>query len=206
MSAYAQNVFVNCPFDPDYAPVFDAVVFAVHDAGFVARCALEEDDSARVRVEKIYDVIGACRLGVHDVSRTELDPALGLPRFNMPLELGVFLGARRYGRGRQRDKRALILDRERFRYQAYLSDLSGQDIRAHGDDPVRAIRAVRDWLSQFAPEDVMLPGARKMAARYGLFLTDLPAILEDVGIERDEVTYNEYTTLVVAWLKANPWG
>ncbi|MDT0631432.1 hypothetical protein [Rubrivirga litoralis] len=84
MAAYTQGVFVNCPFDPDYAPVFDAVVFAVHDAGFVARCALEEDDSARVRVEKIYDIIGACRLGVHDVSRTELDPAMGLPRFNIP--------------------------------------------------------------------------------------------------------------------------
>ena len=206
MAAYDQSVFVNCPFDPDYAPVFDAVVFAVHDSGFVARCALEEDDSARVRVEKIYAIIGECRLGVHDVSRTELDPALGLPRFNMPLELGVFLGARRYGRGRQREKRALVLDRERFRYQAYLSDLSGQDIRAHGDDPVRAIRAVRDWLSQFAPGDVMLPGARKMAARYGLFLAELPAILDEVGIERDELTYNEYTTLVVGWLKANPWG
>lgn len=206
MAAYAQSVFVNCPFDPDYAPVFDAVVFAVHDSGFVARCALEEDDSARVRVEKIYAIIGECRLGVHDVSRTELDPALGLPRFNMPLELGVFLEARRYGRGRQREKRALVLDRERFRYQAYLSDLSGQDVKAHGDDPVRAIRAVRDWLSQFAPGDVMLPGARKMAARYGLFLADLPAILDEVGIERDELTYNEYTTLVVGWLKANPWG
>ena len=180
-------------------------MFAVHASGFVARYALEEDDSARVRVEEIYDVIQACRLGVHDVSRTEYDPALGLPRFNMPLELGVFLGARRYGRGRQREKRALILDRERFRYQAYLSDLSGQDIRAHGDDPVRAIRAVRDWLSPFAPNDVMLPSAKKMAARYALFLLDLPAILADVGIERDELTYNEYTTLVVGWLNANPW-
>lgn len=202
---YDRSVFVNCPFDPDYAPVFDAVMFAVHDCGFIPRCALEEDDSARVRVDKIYDIIEACRLGIHDVSRTELDPALGLPRFNMPLELGVFLGARRYGRARHQEKRCLVLDRERFRYQAYLSDLSGQDIRAHGDDPMKAIRAVRDWISQFTPDDVLLPGGKKMAERYALFLRDLPALLAAVSIERGELIYNDYTTLVVGWIKANPW-
>ena len=205
MSAYDRSVFVNCPFDPDYAPVFDAVMFAVHDCGFIPRCALEEDDSARVRVDKIYDVIEACRLGIHDVSRTELDPALGLPRFNMPLELGVFLGARRYGRARHQEKRCLVLDRERFRYQAYLSDLSGQDIKAHGDDPMKAIRAVRDWLSQFTPDDVLLPGGKKMAERYAFFLRDLPALLAAVSIERAELIYNDYTTFVVGWIKANPW-
>ncbi|MEM1041622.1 MAG: hypothetical protein AAGI91_03240 [Bacteroidota bacterium] len=118
---YDQSVFVNAPFDPDYAPLFDAVIFAIHDCGFVARCALEEDDSAQVRVEKIYSIIAECRLSIHDVSRTELDADLGLPRFNMPLELGIVLGARRFGRGRQKEKRCLILDRERFRYRAYLS-------------------------------------------------------------------------------------
>lgn len=117
---YDQNVFVNCPFDPSYAPIFDAIIFAIHDCGFVARCALEENDSAQVRVEKVYGIISECRLGIHDVSRTELDTALGLPRFNMPLELGIFLGAREFGGGRQRQKRCLVLDRERFRYQAFL--------------------------------------------------------------------------------------
>ena len=102
--SYDQNVFLNCPFDRDYAPIRDAVIFAIHDCGFVARCALEEDDSARVRVEKIYAIISDCRLGIHDVSRTELDAVVGLPRFNMPLELGIFLGARRFGKEEQQRK------------------------------------------------------------------------------------------------------
>jgi hypothetical protein len=204
--SYDQSVFVNCPFDPDYALLFDAIVFAIHDCGFVARCALEEEDSAQVRVTKIYGIISECCLGVHDVSRTELDATLGLPRFNMPLELGIFLGAREFGRGRQQRKRCLILDREQFRYQAYLSDISGQDIKAHGDDTIRAIRVVRDWLSHFAPENVMLPGGKMMAERYALFLDELPALLNEVGLEREELIYNDYTTLVVGWLKANPWG
>jgi len=31
---YEQNVFINCPFDDDYAPLFEAIVFAINDAGF----------------------------------------------------------------------------------------------------------------------------------------------------------------------------
>ena len=93
----------------------------------------------------IYDIIAACRLGVHDISRTELSGRSKLPRFNMPLELGVFLGAARYGNPKQRTKRCIVLDREKFRYQSYLSDLGGQDIRDHNDDPTRAIGAVRNW-------------------------------------------------------------
>ena len=205
-SSYDRNVFLNCPFDRAYEPIRDAIVFAIHDGGFLARCALEEDDSARVRIEKIYEITADCRLGIHDVSRTKLDAVVGLPRFNMPLELGVFLGARRFGDEAQRRKRCLVLDRERFRYQAYLSDISGQDIRTHGDDSARAIGAVRNGLSYSVPEDVMPPGAKKMAQRYGLFLDELPALLKEVEIEREELTYNDLTTLVVGWLEANPWG
>lgn len=205
-SPYDRSVFLNCPFDAAYAPIRDAVIFAVHDCGFVPRCALEEDDGAQVRIEKIYAIIGSCRLGIHDLSRTELDPVLGLPRFNMPLELGAFLGARRFGSPKQKRKQCLILDRERYRYQAYLSDVAGQDPRAHNGRPADAIQAVRDWLSHSAPDDVMLPGGRKMVERYETFRRDLPALLDAVGIEPDELIYNDYTTLVVAWLKRNPWG
>ena len=44
----------------------------------------------------------------------------------------------------QREKRCLVLEAERYRYQKYLSDIAGQDIRQHGNDPTRAVGAVRD--------------------------------------------------------------
>lgn len=47
---YNYNVFINCPFDSDYKPLFDAMIFAIHDCGFVARCALEEGDTSQVRM------------------------------------------------------------------------------------------------------------------------------------------------------------
>ena len=42
--AYGDRVFLNVPFDKRYRALLEALVFAVHDCGFVARCALESDD------------------------------------------------------------------------------------------------------------------------------------------------------------------
>ena len=64
--------------------------------------------------------------GIHDISRIERDTVNNLPRFNMPFELGLFLGARRFGTRPQRDKQCLVLEAERYRYQKYLSDIAGQ--------------------------------------------------------------------------------
>ena len=89
---YASNVFVNCPFDDEYSPIRDAITFAIFDCGFVPRSALEEDDGGNTRFDKIKHLISISKFGVHDISRTELDEDKNLPRFNMPLELGVFTG------------------------------------------------------------------------------------------------------------------
>lgn len=128
--SYSESVFLNCPFDEEYEPVFWAIVFTIHDCGFVARCALEVDDSSDTRIAKIYKLIEACELGIHDISRTELDSVNDLPRFNMPLELGIFLGAKRFGSAKQRKKKCLVLDRERYRFQKFCSDIAGQDIKS----------------------------------------------------------------------------
>jgi hypothetical protein len=125
--------------------MFRAIVFAAQDAGFVPRCSLELADATQNRLAKIEAIIAECRYGIHDISRTEPSPA-GLPRFNMPFEFGVFLGCKRYGGPDQRSKTCLVLDREPYRYQRFLSDIAGQDIEAHAGDPRRAVQRVRDWL------------------------------------------------------------
>ncbi|MFO0874935.1 MAG: hypothetical protein U0575_13325 [Phycisphaerales bacterium] len=113
---YHKCVFVNCPFDGEYLPLFEAIVFAVHDCGFVARCGHEEPDSGTPRIKRIVDLIRRCRFGIHDLSRTTLDPVHHLPRFNMPLELGLFLGAKHFGTGTNRNRMSLVLDVDRYRY------------------------------------------------------------------------------------------
>jgi hypothetical protein len=103
------------------------LLFTVLACGFEPRCALEEDDAMEVRLHKIVRIIEECPLSIHDVSCTELDAVHQLPRFNMPFELGIFIGAAHILKPRSLKRRALVLDRDRYRYQKFLSDIAGQD-------------------------------------------------------------------------------
>ena len=197
---YEKDVFVNSPLDADYRPLFDAIVFTIHDCGFAARSALEVNDTSQVRIEKISAIIAGCKFGLHDISRTELDAATGLPRFNMPLELGLFLGAKRFGTGKQKTKNCLVLDVERYRYQKFISDIAGQDIVAHGGNVAQAIRAVRDWLSDARAGSTKLPGGAAVAHRYELFRDDLPDICAKRGLVAADLTFNEYVLQVEEWI------
>ena len=90
---FETNVFINCPFDDGYQPLLRAIVFTVLSCGFSARSAMEENDAGAVRMDKIKRLIRESRLAIHDISRTELDVTSGLPRFNMPFELGLDSGS-----------------------------------------------------------------------------------------------------------------
>ena len=164
----SNHVFVNCPFDEGYKPILDGIVFAITDLGFVARSAREQDDGGEVRLAKIERIIEQCKYGIHDLSAVELDPINNLPRFNMPLELGSFLGCKRFGDAAQRRKVSLILDSEPYRYQKCISDIAGQDIHTHGGQPENAIREVRRWLA-VASGRTQLPGGNDIVNRYRRF-------------------------------------
>ena len=199
-SRYNDNVFLNCPFDSAYKQLFDAMVFAIHDCGFVARCALEEGDASQVRIDKIYNIIADCCYGIHDLSRTELDTNSGLPRFNMPLELGVFLGAKKFGIKEQKRKNCLILDKEQYRYQQFISDIAGQDVPAHNNDPEEIVKAVRNWL-RTASKRQTIPSGSIIWARYQEFRGDLPQLAQECQLKVDELIFNDYTSVITRWLK-----
>lgn len=199
-NTYSTDVFINCPFDRKYQPIFDAVVFAVFDCGFRARCARELDDASEVRIEKIANIIRESRFGIHDLSRTELDEKSRLPRFNMPLELGMFLAAKRFGDATQRRKVALILDRRQYRYQRFISDIAGQDIRCHENRPNEAIRTVRNWLSS-ASRRRRIPGGTTIRRRYAKFRKDLPKLCDELGLDREDLTFNDFCSVVAHWLE-----
>lgn len=196
------HVFINCPFDLGYRPIFNAIVFAVYDLGFNARCALEDDDAGEVRLVKIQRMIEECRFGINDLSTVTLDTTTGLPRFSMPLELGLFLGCKRFGASNQSKKRALILDSEPYRYRQFISDIAGQDIRAHGGDPEHAIRAVRDWL-QASSKRGNLIGGGEIIEHFRRFQADLSRICDEAALEPDKLTFIDLATVIAAWLRAN---
>ena len=200
---HTNGVFINVPFDRRYKKLFDALVFAVHDCGFVARGAREEEDSSQVRLEKLYDIIEDCRFGIHDLSRVTLDSKHRLPRFNMPLELGIFLGAKRYGGSDQSRKSCLVLDSDPYRVTIFCSDIAGQDIRAHGNDVSQAVRAVREWL-RTTTRRVGIRGPADMANRYLQFRTELPSICAAARMDAGDLGFLDYRTIVEEWVHAHP--
>jgi len=66
-AAATSFVFLNCPFDDQYKPIFEALVFTIHACGFTARCALEDGGSEAVRLQRIIKMIQTCQLGIHDL-------------------------------------------------------------------------------------------------------------------------------------------
>ena len=203
MSGYDVHVFLNCPFDLAYKGVFEAIIFAIYDCGFVPRCALERDDASETRLAKVIEIIRGCRYGIHDISCTEPDSATGLPRFNMPLELGLYLGSKSFGGKDQRRKACLILDRERYRYRQFISDLAGQDIHAHNNNPRVAVVEVRNWLRTVARR-AGVPGGQQIWRRYQLFRQDLPIMCDELKMEAQNLTFMDYAETVLLWLRQNP--
>jgi hypothetical protein len=197
---YKRQVFINCPFDAEYLPLFRIIVFVVNACGYHVRCALESQDAGEVRMVKILRLIRECQFGIHDISRTELDPANGLPRFNMPLELGLFLGAAYFGDAAQKGKRVLVLDAERYRYQKFISDIAGQDIKAHSNDPAKMIHAIRDWLNALPAQKKPLPGGKMLVRLFSDFMRDTPKTIGLLKLHESDISFADWLWLVRNWL------
>lgn len=195
------NVFINCPFDKEYKPIFDAIVFTVFDCGYLPRCALEVINAGQVRIEKINLIIEECKYGFHDISRTELDDN-DLPRFNMPLELGIFLGAQRFGNTSQSEKVCFIVDREQYRYQKFISDISGQDIYSHNNNYTEAVKLISNWLRS-SNRDILMPGGNEICKRFEVLKEELPEMCREILLDLEEVNFNDYCALVSSWLEKN---
>jgi hypothetical protein len=199
-SDIGNNVFINCPFDPDYLPLLRAMVFAIRASGFTARCALEDDDSGELRILKILRIINECRFGIHDLSRTELNPVTQLPRFNMPFELGLDFALCHVSQGQLQSKNLLVLDREPFRYQSFISDLAGVDIKAHQNSPHKLIQIINDWLrTQSGSPD--LPGAAAITKLFSRFEVQFPRFVSKRGHNPDELSFALLDLSTHGWLK-----
>ncbi len=199
----SQSVFINCPFDEDYKPSFEALLFTVAASGYRIRCALEDNDSGDIRFDKLCRLIRACDRSVHDMSRVELGSS-GLPRFNMPFELGLYIGASRFGGSQHRNKSALIMVKTQHRLPVYLSDLGGNDCPAHQGQPENVIKIVRGYFHK-RPDGSQLPGAARILKDFERFKAALPALAAALHIAPDELDpyrdYRDYVVLMIEFLK-----
>lgn len=198
--SYNKSVFINCPSDPAYKPMFHAMVFSVILCDFNPRCAEELEDSSQIRITKINEIIDECKYSIHDLSMMELDGSTQLPRFNMPFELGIFLGAKYFGNKQNNEKICVILEKNRYSYQKCISDISGQDVKCHQGKPKVLVNIIRVWLANNSRRRSILVG-EGLYDKYKTFRKWLPRQCKEKGLSIQMLPFVSYAELVCKWIE-----
>jgi|SRR5882724_638510 len=128
------DVFINCPFDGQYEPLFLALIAGLSGLGLTPRCVLGIPSGARDRLDRIFRLICQCGSSVHDLSC--MGGRRGLPRFNMPFELGLAVAMSLSDTGH----RWFLFEARPYRLQRTLSDVNGFDPYIHGGTPRGVLR------------------------------------------------------------------
>ena len=197
--AFETNIFINCPFDDGYKPILNSIIFTVICCGLTPRLS-ENRDSSESRLSNIQTIIEESKYSVHDLSRMEADKKGQLARFNMPFELGMDFGCKRYKGGVHSGKKLLVLDSERYRYQKALSDISGSDIADHNNSPEKAVSQVRNWLQKLKYDGTPnLQTSSSIWTWYNEFQGNFEALTTKA--DRDSMPWNEYLGYINQFLE-----
>jgi len=139
------NVFINCPFDRKYDDLLRPILFTIVYFGFTPQIASLTADSGEQRINTILSLILKSKYSLHDLSRLRSRRPGEFFRLNMPFELGIDYGCRRASAGYLSKKKFVVFGTKSHEYKRALSDLAGVDAKSHGNNPERAVMALRNW-------------------------------------------------------------
>jgi hypothetical protein len=200
----SEKVFINCPYDNRYEPIFHSIIFGVLANGFSPVCAKEKTGGIN-RLEKILEMIEECRFSIHDISRVEYDIDTGYPRLNMAFELGLYVSCQTFGGKKHTDKDFLILDVNPNEFRHYLSDISGIDLVAHNEEPLIALSNVNLWLGQkrieMSGNHRNYIGSKSISDFYTEFTKHFPTLCVESKADINNLAYHEYKYIASRWLK-----
>jgi hypothetical protein len=187
-----ENVFINCPFDNHYFPLLKPLLFTIIYIELNPKIS-ETSDSGEVRLLKIKNLMSVSKYSIHDLSRIEALKKKDLPRFNMPFECGIDFGLRMSKKGKLSEKKFLILEKEQYRYQEVISDISGNDIKAHKNEPEQVIKVIRDW---FKPTNPNIPWHKEIWLAYNEFEFDYEQILISNDYDPKDIHAQPFSDLI----------
>ena len=200
-SEFEKSVFINCPFDNEFAPLLEAMLFCVVYAGLKPRLASESVEAGASRLDTIIEIIGQCKYSIHDLSRcraTEVDEYL---RMNMPFELGMDMGFRKGPGEDTNGKKFIIFESEPYDLKRALSDLAGTDVEFHRNNFQTLMKKLRDFVR--VEIGVTLPGATKLESDYYTFQGWMIEKKMDEGHTESEATAlptRERLDEMLAWI------
>lgn len=199
---FEKNVFINCPFDPAYKKLLRPLLFTILYFGFNPKIASESSDSAEQRIDKICGLIASSKYSIHDLSRLRSTRRNEFSRHNMPFELGIDYGSRKFAGSHFTAKKFLVVEKERHNYSKVLSDFAGADIKNHNDEPEDIVRVVRNWF-------VETVGLTNVAAasviwnNFHDFMADFDANRRSEGYEDPDIydmPIPEFISFIKGWL------
>ncbi len=161
-------VFINCPYDREFASLFEAIIFATVCCGFVPRSAIESGTVAESRIERIKDALFSSKYSIHDLSRCTGEGEEGLARFNMPLELGMAMARRHLVRKKADQHDWLVLVPTGHQYLRFISDLGAFDPATHDGTVESIVPKVMSWLAG-RPDAIRTPTPQDVFAALGTF-------------------------------------
>lgn len=150
LSAYAScQVFLNYPFDGEFAGLANAMNFAVVAGGMLPLCAYDLTTPDRPRLELLVEAIRNCQYSAHDFSRSTGGGPNNLARMNMPIEMGMALFHALHTQ--HHEHRCAFFVPTAHDYQAFASDLAGLDPKVHDNDEARLLTDMYEWLRGVVP-------------------------------------------------------
>ncbi len=203
--AFEKSVFINCPFDADYIVLLRPLIFTLVYLDFEPRLS-QTKSSSQIRINLIKRHIRESMFGIHDLSRCRPLKEGEFPRFNMPYELGLDIGCIEYGGKKFKHKKILILEKEKYYYKQVLSDIGGQDIENHNDDPKMLVKKVRNWFSALNESKETYPGPSEIWIDFLKFSNGLNLKLKARGYTEsdiNEMPVADYIKFVNNWVKGD---
>jgi hypothetical protein len=188
-----RSVFLNIPYDSRFENLYLAYVVGLTQLGLKINLTLAVPNQGRL--ERIVKLVEKSDVSIHDLSRIELTS--GVPRFNMPLELGLALYRSRATKGRHR---VFVFEKRAYRMQRSTSDINGIDPQIHGGRPKRVMAGLRnifyqedkttvpEMLSSYRAVKRKVPELRRNAGSKSLFE---PSVFKDLVlaalVERERI-------------------
>jgi hypothetical protein len=205
---FEKNVFINCPFDSAYKSLLRPLLFTILYFDFNPKIASERSNSAEQRIDKICEFIESSKYSIHDLSRLKSMKKNEFARHNMPFELGIDYGSRKFAENHFGEKSFLVLEKEKYDYSKALSDFAGADIKSHNDEPELIIRVVRNWFVETVNLTKLKPSST-IWNDFNEFMADFDADRRNEGFKDKDIydmPTSEFTSFIKEWLqqKANP--
>jgi hypothetical protein len=167
------SVFLNVPYDQEFSSLYVAYIVGLCQLDMVPHLASEIPGGDR-RLNKIIKLIQSCRYSIHDLSRIQVNVAPpAVPRFNMPLELGMTITWQNLNPSRHT---WFVWESEPYRLLRSASDLKGTDPNIHNGTAEGIFRELRNAFRRDR-----LPSVTNMLVAYRFVDNNLDAILHKNG-------------------------